>query len=93
MRLSIRPPHDSTAFFIARGRPARRVAPWGRASWGKGDVLMRMWWRRSVGYIARSWRWARKRERRCGRAPSGADELGDAVQPVFVEVVDRAVAQ
>jgi len=33
------------------------------------------------------------RERRCGRAPSGADELSNAVQPVVVEVADRAVTQ
>ena len=46
-----------------------------------------------MSYVARSWRSARQREGWCGGAPSGADELGDAVQPVLVEVVDRAVAQ
>ena len=45
-----------------------------------------------MSYIARSWRWARQRERRCGGAPSGADELTDAVQLVLIEVVDGSVA-
>ena len=46
-----------------------------------------------MGYIAHSWGRARQRGGWCGRSPSGADELGGAVQPVLVEVVDRAVAQ
>ena len=46
-----------------------------------------------MGYVTRYWRRARQRERWYGGAPSGADELGDAVQPVLVEVIDRAIAQ
>ena len=46
-----------------------------------------------MSYVARSWRWTRQREGRCGGAPCGADKLGDAVQPVLVEVIDGAVAQ
>ena len=44
-----------------------------------------------MSYAALNWRWTRQRERRCGRAPSGADKLGDAVQPVFIEVIDGAI--
>ena len=46
-----------------------------------------------MSYVARIWGMARQRERWCGGVPSGTDKLGDAVQPVLVEVVDRAVAQ
>ena len=42
---------------------------------------------------AHGWRRARQRVGRCRGAPCGADELGDAVEPVLVEVVDWAVAQ
>ena len=34
-----------------------------------------------------------QRERRCRAAPCGANELGDAGEPFFVEVVDGAVVQ
>ena len=51
------------------------------------------WWRRSVSYVACSWWRVRRREGRRRGAPCGADELGDAVELVLVEVVDRAVAQ
>lgn len=81
------------ASFFPRGCPARRVVPRGRASWRQSAVLVQRWRRCSVSYVARSWRRARHREGWRGGAPSGADELGDAVQPVLVEVVDRAVAQ
>ena len=46
-----------------------------------------------MSYIACSWRRARRREGRRRGAPCGADELGDAVEPVLIEVVDQAVAQ
>ena len=48
---------------------------------------------RSMSHIARDWRRARQRKGRRRGAPCGADELGDAVEPVLIEVVDRAVAQ
>ena len=34
-----------------------------------------------------------QRDERCGGTPCGKDELGDAVGPLFVDVVDWAVAQ
>ena len=46
-----------------------------------------------MSYVACSWRRVRRREGRRWGAPCGADELGDAVEPVLVEVVDRAVAR
>jgi len=46
-----------------------------------------------MSHVARGWRRVRQREGRRRGAPCGADELGDAVEPVLVEVVDRAVAQ
>ena len=46
-----------------------------------------------MSHVARGWRRARQREGRRRGAPCGADELGDAVEPVLVEVIDRAVAQ
>ena len=46
-----------------------------------------------MSHVANSWRVARHREGQCRGAPCGTDELGDAVQPVLVEVVDRALAQ
>ena len=80
------------ASFFAHRRRAWWVAPQSRAPWRQGAVLGRRWWRCSVSYVARSWRWTRQREGRCGRAPGDADELGDAAQPVLIEVVDRAIA-
>ena len=46
-----------------------------------------------MSYVTRSWRRARQREGRRRGAPRGADKLGDAVEPVLVEVVDGAVAE
>ena len=46
-----------------------------------------------MSHVARGWRRARQRVGRRRGAPCGADELGDAVEPLLVEVVDWAVAQ
>ena len=46
-----------------------------------------------MSHIAHGWRRARQRVERCWGAPCGADELGDAIEPLLVEVVDWAVAQ
>ena len=43
--------------------------------------------------VARGWFRGRQRVGRRRRAPCGADELGGAVEPLLVEVVDGAVAQ
>ena len=44
-------------------------------------------------YVAHSWWMVRRGEGQRRGAPRGADELGDVVEPIIVEVVDRAVAQ
>ena len=46
-----------------------------------------------MSYVACSWWSMRRREGRRRGAPCGVDELGYVVEPVLVEVVDRAVAQ
>ena len=46
-----------------------------------------------MSHITRGGRRTRQSVRRRRGAPCGVDELGDAVEPVLVEVVDRAVAQ
>ena len=56
-------------------------------------ILVLRGWRRSVSHIAHNRGRARQREGWCRGAPCGADELGDAVQPVLVEVIDGAVVQ
>ena len=59
------------------------VPPRGHAPWGQGAFLRGRRLRRG----------AVQREGRRGGAPCGADELGDAVEPLFVDVVDWVVAQ
>lgn len=72
---------------LMRGRLRRSMS---RAPQREGTMLVLSG---SVSHIARSRGRARQREGWCRRTPRGADELGDSVQPVLVEVVDRAVAQ
>ena len=45
-----------------------------------------------MSLIARGWLRVRPREGRRWGAPCGTDELGDAVEPLLVEVVNWAVA-
>ena len=54
----------------------------------RGRQLRRPW-----SFVARTGRGAVQREGWRRGAPSGTDELGDAVHLVLVEVVDRVVAQ
>jgi len=68
--------------------PLRGRAPWSQGAFSRGRRLRRPW-----SFIARAGRGAVQRERRRGGAPSGADELGDLVEPLLVDVVDWAVAQ
>ena len=46
-----------------------------------------------MSLVARGWLRVRQREGRHRRAPCGADELGDAVEPFFIDVVNGTVAQ
>ena len=68
--------------------PARGHAPWGQGAFLRGRRL-----RRPRSFISHVGRGAVQREGRRGGAPSGADELGDSVEPLFVDVVDWEVAQ
>ena len=43
--------------------------------------------------VARGWLRGRQRVGQRWRAPCGTDELGDAVEPLLVEVVDGTVMQ
>ena len=76
------------ASFFAHGRRTWWVAPRSRAPWRQGAVLVQRWWRCFMSYVARGWRRARQREGRRRGAPSGADKLGNAVEPVLLEVID-----
>ena len=75
---------------LMRGRLRRSLR---RAPRREGAILVLRGRRRSVSHIARSRGRARQREGWCRRASSSADKLGDAVQPVLVEVINRAVTQ
>ena len=75
-----------TASFFS-GCLARRVAPWSLAPWLDYGVLLGRWRRCSLSYVTHGRRQVRQRARWCRRLSGGADELGDAVQPVLVEVV------
>ena len=81
------------ALLLPRWRLTERVPPRGHAPWGQGAFLRGRRLRRPRSFIARAGRGAVQREGRRGGAPSGADELGDSVEPLFVDVVDWAVAQ
>jgi hypothetical protein len=61
--------------------------------WLEDDVTPERRWRSVLGQVALLRWWSRQRAGRCWDFSRGADELGDAVQPFFVEVVGRAVAQ
>ena len=82
-----------TALLLLRWRLPERVPPRGHAPWSHGTFL----WRRRPGrrrsFVARVGRGAVQRNGRRRRAPCGADELGDAVEPFFVDVIDGMVAQ
>ena len=46
-----------------------------------------------MSLVAHGWLRGRQREGRRRRAPCGADEIGDSVEPLLIEVVDGAVTQ
>ena len=71
-----------TALLLLCWRLTERVPPRGHAPWSHGVFLRRRGPRRG----------AVQQNRRCGRAPCSVDELGDAVEPFFVDIVDGTVA-
>ena len=80
------------ALFLLRWHQTERVPPRGHAPWSHGIFLRRRRPGRRRSFIARAGQGAVQRNRRRRRAPCGTDELGDAVEPFFIDVVDGAVA-
>ena len=81
------------ALLLPRWHLTERVLPRGHASWSHGVFLRRRRPGRRRSLVARAGRGAVQWNGRRRRAPRGADELGDAVEPFFIDVVDGAVAQ
>ena len=81
------------ALLLPRWHLTERVPPRGHAPWSHGAFLRRRRPGRRRSFVARAGRGAVQRNGRRRRAPCGADELGDAVEPFFVDVVDGTVAQ
>ena len=81
------------ALLLPRWHLTERVPPRGHAPWSHGAFLRRRRLGRPRSFVARAGRGAVQRNGRRRRAPCGADELGDAVEPFFVDVVDGTVAQ
>ena len=67
------------------------VPPRGHAPWGQGAFLRGRQLGHPRSFVARAGRGAVQREGWRRGAPSGADELGDAGEPLVVEVVDGTV--
>ena len=81
------------ALLLPRWHLTKRVPPRGHAPWSHGAFLRRRRPGRRRSFVARAGRGAVQRNGRRRRAPCGADELGDAVKPFFVDVVDGTVVQ
>ena len=81
------------ALLLLRWHLTERVPPRGHAPWSHGAFLRRRRLGRPQSFVARAGRGAVQRNGRRGRAPYGADKLGDAVEPLVVDVVDGTVAQ
>ena len=79
--------------FLMRWHLAELVPPRGHTPWSHGAFLRRRRPGRRRSFVARAGWGAVQRSGRRRRAPCGADELGDAVEPFFIDVVDGTVAQ
>src|SRR3954470_10118206 len=69
------------ALLLPRWHLTERVPPRGHAPWSRGAFLRRRWLGRPWSFIAHARRGAVQWEGRRRRAPCGADELSDAVEP------------
>ena len=69
------------------------VPPKGHAPWSHGAFLTRRQPGRRRSFVARAGRGAVQRNGWRRRAPCSTDELGDAVEPFFVDVIDGTVVQ
>ena len=81
------------ALLLPRWHLTERVPPRGHVPWSHGVFLERRRLVHPRSFVARAGRGAAQRNGRHGRAPCGADKLGDAVEPFFVDIVDEMVAQ
>ena len=81
------------ALLLPRWHLTERVPPRGHASWSHGVFLSGRRPGRRRSLVARAGRGAVQWNGRRRRAPRGANELGDAVEPFFVDIVDGTVAQ
>ena len=80
------------ALLLPRWHLTERVQPRGPAPWGHGVFLRRRRPGHRRSFVARAGRGAVQRNGRRRRATCGADELGNAVEPLFIDVVDGTVA-
>ena len=76
-----------TALLLLRWRLPERVPPRGHVPWIHGAFLRRRRSGRRRSFIARAGRGAVQRNGRRRRAPCGTHELGDAVEPFFIDIV------
>ena len=81
------------ALLLPRWHLTERVPPRGDAPWSHGTFLRRRRLGHPRSFVARAGRGAVQRNGWRRRAPCGADDLGDAVESFFVDVVDGMVAQ
>src|SRR4051812_9574011 len=81
------------ALLLPRWHLTERVPPRGHAPRSRGAFLRRRRLGRPRSFVARTGPGAVQRKGRRGRTTRGADELGDAVEPFFVDVVDGTIAQ
>ena len=81
------------ALLLLRWWRTERVPSRGHALWGQGAFLRERRLGRPRSFLARTGRGVVQREGQSRGAPSGADELGDAGEPLVVEVVDGTVVQ
>ena len=81
------------ALLFPRWHLTEQVPPRGHAPWSHGAFFRRRRLGRPRSFVTRAGRGAVQRNGRRRRAPCGADDLGDAVEPFFVDVIDGTVAQ
>ena len=87
------PLHHLAAHLFPCGCLAWRVTPWCHSPWFDNGALGWGRWRWPMSHVARGRRLLRQHAVRCGAVSGSTDELGDALEPLLVEVVDGAVAK
>lgn len=81
------------ARLFARRCLALWLAPWCHPPWLDDGALYRRWWRCPVSHVAHG-RWLLRQQAGWHNGVfGGTDELGDALEPLHIEVVDWEVAE